>query len=352
MKLYENELYKEDLNYIASLPLPWELLKNSSILITGATGQIGSMFIDVIMNKNNTNSLNCKIIALSRNEEKIINRFSEYNNNPYFSYICSDVNFPINISNQKIDYIIHLASNTHPLLYSNEPISTITTNIIGLKNLLDFGVISEAKRCIFCSSNEIYGENRGDTETFSEDYCGYINCNTLRAAYTESKRCGEALCQAYIKEKNLDIVIPRITRTYGPTLLNTDSKALSQFIKKAMSNENIVLKSDGKQFYSYLYITDTVSGLFTILLKGQTGEAYNISDAKSNITLKELAEYIAKLRNSKVIFEIPDKNESLGYSKVTKALLNNCKLKQIGWNAKYDIYTGIERTLQILESIQ
>ena len=127
--------------------------------------------------------------------------------------------------------------------------------------MLEFAYSHHALRCVFASSNEIYGENRGDIEKFPESYCGYINCNTLRAGYPESKRCGEALCQAYIQQKGLDIVIPRLTRSYGPTLLKSDTKALSQFLRKALLGEDIVLKSAGTQYYSYLYVADSVSGL-------------------------------------------------------------------------------------------
>ena len=136
-----------------------------------------------------------------------------------------------NIAIDTVDYILHLASNTHPMQYSTDPIGTVTTNIIGVQNMLDFAVDHNATRFAFASSNEIYGENRGDVEFFNEDYCGYINSNTMRAGYPESKRCGEALCQAYKAQKGLDIVVPRLTRSYGPTMLMSDTKAVSQFIR-------------------------------------------------------------------------------------------------------------------------
>lgn len=79
-----------------------------------------------------------------------------------------------------VDYILHLASNTYPMPYSTDPIGTITTNIIGVQNLLDFVVEHNATRFAYASSNEIYGENRGDVEMFDEKYCGYIDCNTMR----------------------------------------------------------------------------------------------------------------------------------------------------------------------------
>ena len=184
---------------------------------------------------------------------------------------------------------------------------------------------------------------------FREESCGYIDCNTLRAGYPESKRCGEALCQAYRKQKGMDIVIPRLTRSYGPTFLETDTKAISQFIKKGVQGEDIILKSAGTQFYSYTYVADAVSGLLTVLLKGEDGEAYNIADESSDITLRDLAELIAGISGKEVRFEIPDAVEAAGYSKATKARLDGHKLQALGWQPQYDIRTGIERTITILK---
>ncbi|MCO4482013.1 dTDP-glucose 4,6-dehydratase [Streptococcus infantarius subsp. infantarius] len=351
MDINESSLYLEDVDYVANLNLPWEKLSNKSIMVSGATGLIGSMLIDVIMRKN-SNGLNCTIYALGRSEERMRRRFSYYFENSLFNFIEYDVTKKLFLGEEiTVDYILHLASNTHPLQYSTDPIGTIMTNIIGVQNLLEFAVMHRTKRFAFASSNEVYGENRGDVEKFNEEYCGYINCNTMRAGYPESKRCGEALCQAYKAQKGLDIVIPRLTRSYGATLFKSDTKALSQFLHKGIAGENIILKSTGTQYYSYLYVMDSVSGLLTVLLNGKNGEAYNISDDASDIMLKDLANIIADYAGTKVVFEIPDAIESAGYSKATKARLDSTKLKNLGWTAKYDIQTGIIRTLSMLKTI-
>ena len=350
--MIDNRLYADDVALIADSNLPWEKLGNKSILITGASGLIGSFLIDVIMHKNCAADLNCKIIAMGRSVEKAKNRFERYWDNPCFEFLSHDINKPLVFSDdRKIDYMIHLASNTHPIAYSTDPIGTIATNIIGTNNLLDFASNHGTLRFVFASSNEIYGENRGDTEFFDENYCGYINSNTLRAGYPESKRCGEALCQAYKHQKNLDVGIARLTRSYGPTLLKTDTKALSQFIKKGISGEDIVLKSEGTQYYSYTYMADAVYGLLTVLLKGENGEAYNIADETSDIMLKDLAALIAEYAGKKVVFELPDEKERAGYSTATKARLANEKIKGLGWSPFYDIKRGITRTLDILKEI-
>lgn len=349
MKIFEHSLYQKDVWTVMSLGVPWNKLKGSSILISGASGLLGSFLVDVIMGKNQQESLNCRVIAMGRSKAKALERFGQYINDSKFRFVPCDVNFPIFLDGtENIDYVIHLASNTHPKAYALDPIGTITTNVLGVKNMLDFCEAHHVRRFAFASSNEIYGENRGDVEKFNEEYCGYINCNTLRAGYPESKRCGEALCQAYIVQKGLDIVIPRFTRSYGPTLQKTDTKALSQFLQKAVAGENIILKSQGTQYYSYTYMADAISGLLMVLLCGKSGEAYNIADSQSDIRLKDLAGIVAKSVGREVVFEVPDEVESMGYSKATKARLDSKKLQLLGWRSMYSIENGVWRTIKIL----
>lgn len=352
MVLYDNKLYMEDIYNVINLDLPWHMLQDKSIVLSGATGLIGSFFVDAILEKNKISNLNCTVYALVRNIPKAQERFCKYDNSSNLVFVQYDVNKPLDDVRIRIaDYVLHLASNTHPILYATDPIGTITTNIIGVQNLLEFAVNNSSNRFIFASSNEIYGENRGDVELFDENYCGYINCNSLRADYPESKRCGEALCQAYSHQKGIDTVIARFTRTFGPTMSFSDSKAICQFIIKGVRNEDIILKSDGTQYYSYLYVSDAVSGLLRILLCGNNREAYNISDISCDIRLKDLANLVAEISGNKVVHFDSDEVEASGYSKVTKARLDGSKLRTLGWCPRYSIEQGIERTISILRSI-
>lgn len=353
MNRLDNPLYEEDIEYVSGLYLPWEKLNNKSIVISGATGMLGSFLIDVLMSKNEKN-LNCHIYALGRNEEKAKKRFGNYFDDNNFSFIECDINNPSFTTKlpDQANYVFHAASNTHPMAYATDPIGTITANIFATNYFLEYCANHKIDRFILASSNEIYGENRGDVELFDENYCGYINCNTMRAGYPESKRCSEALCQAYIAQKDIDAVIVRFTRSYGPTLLPTDTKAMSQFLHNGINHEDIVLKSTGEQYYSYTYMADAISGMLTVMLKGERGEAYNIASETGDITLRDLAQEIATQAGTKVVFDIPEATEKAGYSTATKARLDGSKIKKLGWESKYTIHDGIARTITILSSAQ
>ena len=356
MNLYQNDLYKDDIRYIANLDLPWEKFAGSKILLSGASGLIGSILVDVLLEKNASEGLGCTVYALCRDMERAKNRFSEHSRSEGLVLVRHDVRLAFTQEEReqfgKLDYVLHLASHTHPAQYASDPVGTIATNIIGVSNMLDLAADSSAVRFVFTSSNEVYGENRGDVELFDEDYCGYINCNTLRAGYPESKRCSEALCQAYKAQKGLDFVILRFTRSYGPTLRMTCSKALSDFIRKGVAGEDIVLKSSGTQLFSYLYAADSASGLFTALLLGESGQAYNVADERSDIMLKDLAGIIASISGKQVLYEISGSLAAQGFSPVTKARLDGRKLAALGWTPRFDIQSGLERTISILREIR
>lgn len=341
-----HKLYQEDVEYIANLDLPWEKIEGKRVLIVGASGLIGTCLVDALVYRNDHFDSQIQIYAMGRSQKKAEERFGDYLSAGKMFFVEQDITNPITLD-KGFDFYIHGASNTHPVAYASDPVGTITTNIFGMYHILEHAAAHKAKRVLLLSTVEIYGD-RMTPEPFTEDEMGFINCNTARAGYPESKRVAESLCQSYLAKYQTDIVIGRLCRSYGPTMSKDDSKALAQFIRNAVNDEDIVLKSEGKQNYSYCYMADAAAGLLTVLLKGQTGEAYNIADPASDVQLKDIAAVIAAQNNRSVKFELPEESERKGYSVVANGLLDASKIRKIGFHARYNIEEGISRTVCIL----
>lgn len=346
-----NSIYQQDIERAAEALLDWDKLSGKTVLISGATGMIASTLIDILMYQNQKiqAKFEIHIIAISRNTERAKVRFKEYWDCKCFSYLSHDITKPLPELGD-VDYILHAASNTHPRAYATDPIGTITANVEGTHQLLEYAANHHCKRFFSFSSVEIYGENRKDVENFDEHYLGYIDCNTMRAGYPESKRLGEALCNAYAVQKGQDFVIGRFSRVYGPTMLESDSKAIAQFIKKAAAGEDIVLKSAGTQVYSYTYVVDAAMAALYLLLYAKSGDAINIADRDSDISLKDLAGILAEIVHTRVVFESPDELEQAGYTTATRATLDPSRLEELGWTAQTDIREGLRKTVACLNN--
>lgn len=340
-------LYNSDIRMIKECGLDWSALSGSRILIVGATGLMGTVVVDALMAISREGGLGIEVLAMARGDDLVKKRFNHYLDSPGFTFIKHDITKPIS-GVGGIDYIINLASNTHPKLYASRPIETIETITLGSMNVLSFATENSAKRVINGSTVEIYGEPTDPSMIFSESDAGYINCNSLRAGYPEAKRLSESLCQAYISEKGLDVVSARLGRVYGPTILESDLKAVSQFIFRALEGKNIILKSLGNQRYSFIYVADAVGALLNLLLAGRSGEAYNIAHSEIK-SLREVAEAAAKVGGVGVEFDIPTEIERIGASVVQNALMNCDKIAKLGWIPEYDIERGFDRTIRILK---
>lgn len=353
MSLTDNQKYLGLLRQLHKDFPHWDKLNGKSIFISGATGMIGSFLVDAIMLRNESlaDGARSRVIAAARNRKAAEERFRRWLPYHEFTFLAHDIARPVPRLEIYPDYLIHGASTADPLAYVSEPINAILANVLGTCHMLEVAAKKPGSRFLLLSSVEIYGENRGDTEYFKEDYCGYLNCNTLRAGYPEGKRASEAMCQAYIYQYGTDAVIIRLPRSYGPTMRVSDSKASAQFIKNGLEGKDIVLKSEGNQHLSYAYIADVVQGMLWVLLRGKTGEVYNLGDPQSDIRLKELAEMIAKYAQTKVVFESPCEQERKGFSTATTALLDGKKLKNLGWKPQYTIKRGICETIDILRDI-
>ena len=338
-------LYQEDLDRILQTD-GVSNLQGKRFLMTGATGLIGTCLIDALM-RYNERGANIDIYALGRSKEKAASRLGEYFEDAHFHFVEHDARQPLK-ELPAADYIIPLASNTHPLAYSQYPIETIEINVKGAEHALQKAIECGAT-VLYPSTVEVYGNAKGE-DVFTEDYTGQLSLATARSCYTESKRLSEALCQSYIAERGAKVKIIRLSRVFGPTMLMSDSKASSQFIIKTLHDEDIVLKSKGEQLFSYTYVAEAVSAMLHVLLHGDNGVAYNISNEACNVRLKDFAQLCAEWAGRKVVFELPSETERKGFSIAMRAILDNTKLKGLHWQPTYTMQDAVSRTLSILKS--
>lgn len=332
--------YQEDILQIASLSLPWEQLNDCNILVTGATGLIGSCLVDVLMMHPNRNF---HVYAAGRNEARARNLFARYVDDAAFHFVQYDVMQPIQ-SDVPFHYIIHAASNASPNFFAKQPVEVMKANLMGVCHLMDYGLIHDLRRFLYVSTGEVYGE--GDGRIFTEEYSGYVNTMSSRSCYPSSKRAAETLCVAYAEEYGVDAVVARLSHVYGPHFTESDNRVYAQFIRNVLQGEDIVMKSTGEQFRSWCYVVDAVKGLLYILLKGQSGCAYNVADPSSNISIRQLAEMIADIGGHKVVINAPADNEQKGYNPVTKSVFSTKKLEDLGWKVVGTMREKMDATIR------
>lgn len=345
--IFNKSNFESDLQKIINANVPFDELHNKTVLITGANGLIASYLIDVLMYLNTKKGLCINIYALCRNIDKAERRFKQYLKREEFKLVIQDVCDPLQLD-IKIDYIIHAASNAHPLAYAINPVETMQANILGTLNLLNYAVNHNNTRFMFVSSSEVYGENPNIEQGFDEKSWGKIDTMNPRACYSESKRAAETICTCYKKQHNLDIVVVRPGYIYGPSITEDNSRADAQFLRNVVNKEDIIMKSAGNQLRSYCYVGDAITALLTVLLRGENGQAYNIANPSSEVTIRQFAEVLASTGNVELRLEIPEELEKQGYSNVTKSVLITKKLENLGWKPIYSIEEGVARTVSIL----
>lgn len=325
-----------------------EKLSNKTVLITGASGMIGTYFAYTLLKLNESYNTNINLKVIVRNESKLDQYIKEKDN---VDIIIQDVINPINVDG-KIDYIIHAASPASPKIMSNYPVETNLANTLGTANTLKLAQEKNSLGYMFISSREIYGEPNENQELFTENGpLGQVNPLVPRNGYAEGKKAAENLCGGYKDEYNLNTKIVRLAHTYGPGMSIYDGRVQADFLKNVLHNENIVLKSDGSSIRTYTYISDAIKAMLLVLLKSND-MVYNISDENSKTSIRELAETLVSInpeKNLKLIFDIPKETQK-GCAAFKNGILSSKKIRdELNWFPKYSIKDGFERTIKHLE---
>lgn len=348
MCILENVLYMDDLYRSLSSLKNIDFMHDKTFLITGATGLICSSVVDLLEIINIKNKLNWKIILAVRNIGKAQCRFrafTKYNNITYMQYnLKDDFGFP-----EKVDYIIHGASNAYPSVFSQFPVETITDNFFGLENIIKY-VIKKQTRLLYISSSEVYGQLY-TKDPIKENEYGYIDILNPRSSYPIAKRALETICSSCISEYDIDCVIVRPGHIYGPTASEKDNRVASEFMYSAGRGKRIILKSEGKQIRSYCYCIDCASAIIEVLFLGKNGEAYNISNKNSMCSIKDMAYQFAISGNVELVFTLPEEKEKKSFNPMFNSSLDSTKLEALGWQPAFSMEEGFNHSVSIIQSI-
>lgn len=344
-----NKILEKDIEKLISQRKYFESFENSSILVTGATGLLGSILIKSILSYAKQNQKKIIVYAACRSKEKFEKVFEDYiydNLNPIYSDITS-----IDISSIEIDYIVHGASITDSKTFVEKPVETISIALDGTRNLLQQCIGKSLKGFIYLSSLEVYGSFNSfeGIKNVTENEAGYINVLSVRSSYSEGKRMVENICAAYASEYKLPIKIVRLCQTFGAGVEYNDNRVFAQFARAVIEHKDIVLKTKGETIRNYCYTTDAVSGILTVLAKGSVGEAYNIANIQTTISIANMANLFCSLypdSNSKVVFDIKEDAEKLGYNPVIKLQLDSSKLVALGWTVVVDFENMCKRLVE------
>jgi UDP-glucuronate decarboxylase len=342
-----NRIVGEDLQAIIKEPLDWSVFSGKTVLITGANGFLPAYMAETLLFLcNNGIAPGLKVLALVRNIEKARSRFREYLNDNHLEFIVQDVCDPV-VTDCKIDFIIHAASQASPKFYGVDPVGTLAPNVIGTMNLLKLARDKNSEGFLFFSSSEVYGNMKSNT-AIKEDATGYLDQMNPRSCYAESKKMGETMCVAWNKQFDIPVKIVRPFHTYGPGLSLDDGRVFADFISFILKNNDLLIKSDGSARRAYCYLRDAISGCFYILINGANGEAYNVGNPHEEYSVLELAEnLVSEFSEKSLKIKIDPDFISKGYSpsSISSVLPDISKLMSLGWSPVTGVREGFRRTI-------
>lgn len=327
-----------------------DYLKNKAVLITGATGMIGQELVRRLIEENTKKNLKIQILAHARSMEKAEKVFSEDIQKGNITLIISDI-AELTVDTP-VDYIVHTAGVTGgSKQHIDFPMRTISVAIDGTRRILNLAREKKSKGVVYLSSLEVYG-NPGLDREIAETEGGYIDPMNVRSSYSESKRLCECMCAAYAKQYGVPVVSARLTATFGPGVSYQDMRVFAQFARCIIEKKDIVLKSTGETVRNYCDVSDACEAILLLLCKGKSGEAYNIANKETEISIKEMAETFIRLfaqQDIKLVFDLSEDATKLGYQATMKNVLCPDKLMKLGWEPKYSLEDTIRRLVFYME---
>lgn len=355
---HPNPIVQQDIQSIIDSNTFWKQFDNSRILITGASGFIASYIVETLLEINATTNVNIAVYALTRNKTKFLNKFAHHNKNAHLHFLHFDVIEDLSsLTSNGFTHIIHAASNASPKFYGVDPVGTLEANTLGTRQLLKLARDSNVKSFVFISSAEVYGQTKA-IPTGEDDY-GYLDPTAVRSCYGESKRMGETMCVSWAHQYSVPVKIIRPFHTYGPGMDLDDGRVYADLVKNIVKREPLMLNSAGTAMRAFCYLSDAVSGIFCVLIKGKNTEAYNLGNDQGEIAIKDLATELQNLypdRSSGVIINASKNSTSKDKasqgkstyiaSQVDRICPDIKKIQTLGWSPSTGVKEGFKRTIE------
>ena len=270
----------------------WLNKKDLTFFITGGTGFFGIWFLMSFVHINRKMNLNSKFIILTRNKSKFLSRHPNFSEFHELVFVEGDI-VDFKYFEEKVDYIIHAATEASVELNLKQPMVMFKTIVEGTNRVLDFARIKCVKGLLYVSSGAVYGVQPDSIENMYESFLGGPATNDSKSVYGESKRMAEVLCSVFYTHYGVPIKVARCYAFLGPFLPLDSHFAAGNFINNVLRGEDIVIKGDGSAMRSYMYPTDLLTWLWKILFKGAVNEPYNVGSDKS-ISIFDLAKLICE----------------------------------------------------------
>lgn len=337
-----NRILREDIDTFSLPDNLKEALSGSVVMVTGATGLIGSMFVRCV------NALNIGVtFILPIRDLKKAEVLFEGISDSVINLIPLDSEI-INNGNLKCDYIVHCASPTNGSYMSAHPVETFNTSVDYTKHLLEYSLKCKIKGMVYLSSIEYYGQIF-DNEPVTEDMMGFIDHCSSRNSYALGKQAAEYLVFAYAKEYGVPVKTARLTQTFGAGISPTDNRVFAQFARSVVKGETIVLHTNGQSAKPYCYLTDCIAALVYILIMGDSGEAYNVATPNTFVSIRELANIFGRFSNLDNAIK-SDLSSQHGYAPETRVNLDSTKLQRLGWKPKHSLDEMVERLIEFVKT--
>lgn len=344
----KDKILRQDMEEIAGDGNLTDNLRNSTVFVTGATGLLGSQVVLALACMNRMQNSNIQIVAMARNEEKVKKVFGDLADERDLTVYYGDINSPIDYPGN-VDYIIHGASPTSSKYFVAHPAETIQTALKGTEYILEFARKKKNSSMVYLSSLEVYGAPEGEKQRIGEKDYGYLDPMSIRSSYSEGKRMAECMCAAYAGEYDVPVKVARLSQTFGAGVEYQDSRVFAEFARCAVEKKDIILHTKGRTIRSYCYTKDAIRAILYILSKGQKGEAYNVTNMDTAVSIREMAELVCSLypeNGIQVKVEIPEDAASFGYNPEMVIRLDSSKLQELGWKPTVGLKEMFERMIK------